>query len=231
MLALIAHGAAGRDEDVRGAPVELLAVTYLPVEGGALARAQQGLERLLAPARVSLMAIEAHRLGWLPPSVTQQSLLAGGVLLWGDPAALRVIPSWRPDQLDPRLALDELDGAEAELAAGWPDLAVQRAAGALLIARRAYTARFDERPAALGRVWPEAPPMEASPADDAASHAARFVGRARALLHDWLFTWEGGPPASEAVRCYIEMWRRGRGARAAPRGGMGALRRLPEGAS
>ncbi|MDQ3699375.1 MAG: hypothetical protein M3442_00470, partial [Chloroflexota bacterium] len=70
--------------------------------------------------------------------------------------------------------------------------AVARAAGALLIARRAYTPKWSERREALLRVWPEAPdPEQVAPQE--------FVRQAVALVEGWLFTWEGVGPARSAV--------------------------------
>ena len=208
LLAVIGHGpAAGGDEPVPGAPLEVLAVVRVRPSPALEAALPVAFTRRLRGQRSQLRLVEAHRLGWLPPSVCQQSLLAGAILLWGDAAALRVIPNWRPDQLDPRLALDEQDDAEADLAAGWSALAAYRAAGALLIARRRYEPRFDRRATALRLAWPEAPPLPRMPA---AEEANTFVATARRLLHDWLFTWEGDGLGAPALTRYTAMWRAAR---------------------
>jgi hypothetical protein len=204
---VIGHGAAGRGEDLPGAPLEVLAVVRILPSTARASKLHAQLAAEMPAARVQLAIVEAHQLGWLSPSIFQQSLLAGAVLLWGDPATVRVIPSWRPDQLDPRLALDEQVGAEADLAAGWPALAAQRAAGALLLARRRFEPRFDRRVAALRDAWPEAPAL---PAASGAQENEAFVASARRLLHDWLFTWEGAGLEAQAMQRYATMWRASR---------------------
>ena len=195
-LALIAHGAGARGQSVPGAPCEVLLVVTHPIPADHLGRWHSTLSRRLRQPRLRLEALESYRLGWLPPSLLQQSLRATGVVLWGDPSILRLVPDWPPERLDPRLALDEQQAAEADLAAGWEALAVQRAAGALLIARRAYAPGLAAR-AALRRVWPEAPAMQVA--------AAEFVPRARELIVDWLFTWEGSGPDAAAVQRYLAL--------------------------
>jgi hypothetical protein len=199
LLAVIGHGAAERGEYLPGAPVELLAVVRFPPPAALTERARHSVAPLFAPERCELTFMAAHRLGWLPPSLLQQSLLWGGTLLWGDPAALCVIPSWRPDQLDPRLSLDLLATAESDLRTGYYSLAVHQAAGALLLARRAYRHRFDGRAEALRSVWPEAPALPVSPQAD---EAALFVARTRSLVEDWLFTWEGEGPGGASIAQY-----------------------------
>jgi hypothetical protein len=111
---------------------------------------------------------------------------------------LGAIPSWPPGRLDPRLALAEAERAGTDFVAGKARLAVSRAAGALLLARRAYTPWQAGREDALRRAWPEAP----RPGDVT---AARFVERARELVVDWLFTWEGDGPGGAAVGRYRVM--------------------------
>ena len=207
LLAVIGHGAAATDERIPGAPLEVLAVARLLPLPARRAALQSAFAGRLPGTRGELRMIEAHRLGWLPPSVLQQSLLFTATLLWGDAAAVRVIPGWRPDQLDPRLALDEQDGAEADLAAGWPAPAALRAAGALLIVRRRYQPRFEGRTAALRAAWPEAPALPVALGGD---DVRRFVATARRLLEDWLFTWEGEGPGAPAVARYAALWRASR---------------------
>ncbi|HEV2123441.1 MAG TPA: hypothetical protein VGW38_11795, partial [Chloroflexota bacterium] len=142
---------------------------------------------------LNIEIIAGHRLGWIGPSVFQQSLLATGALLWGDRAALDSVPNWRPEQIDPRDALDEMGCAERHLADGNGVLAAHRAAGALLIARRTYTAHPGDWATRLSRVWPEAPETDSmSP--------QQFVAGARALLEDWLFTWEGSGMSKDAIK-------------------------------
>jgi hypothetical protein len=135
--------------------------------------------------------IAAHRMGWLPPSPLQQSLLCTGRTVWGDGAALAAVPAWRPEQIDPLSALDELREAERFLASGQAARAAWRAAGALLLARRAYTAFEAKREEALAAAWPEAPSIrETEPVE--------FVRAARALIEHWLYVWEADDPTRVA---------------------------------
>jgi len=210
LLAVIAHGALVRGERVLQAPLELLAVVRSPPTPPVEAL-QSEISPLLGGPRVELALLEAHGLGWLRPSILQQSLRAGAVLLWGDPAALAVVPDWPPGRLDPRLALDEQAGAERDLAAGRLGLAVYRSAGALLIARRRYEPWFHRRLAALHEVWLEVPPLPPNPEQAPATH---FVTNAGVALHDWLFTWEGAGPGLRAIGRYETMWRASRAAAA-----------------
>ena len=208
--ALILHGAAGRGEDIPWAPLELLLVLRRPFSPRQRDRLTQELARELgtragptgagegasagtAPA-TQVETVEGHRLGWMAPCLLQQSLLAGAVVLWGDGAVLGAIPSWPPERLDPRLALSEASGAACDLGAGWARLAVSRAAGALLLIRRAYSPWHTGRAAAVRRLWPEA----SLPPD---STAERFVSLAGDLVTRWLFAWNGAPlPPSALVR-------------------------------
>ena len=153
-----------------------------------------------ADGGLEVTCIEAHRLRWLPPSVLQQQLVSTGISLWGDDSPIRALPMWRPEQLDPRVALDELARAEDAIANGRPHLAEVLAVCALLVARRAYTPRPDEMARVLARVWPESPPMQGT-------SPAAFVARARELLLDWLFTWEGEGPARRAQERYARLRR------------------------
>jgi hypothetical protein len=196
--AVIAHGAPVRGETVPGAPLELLLVTRTPVAPERLRPWEGVLRRRTGAGRVRVGGIESYRLGWLRPGVLQQSLAAGCRLLWGDPAVACAIPRQPSDRLDPRLALDEQGVAEAELAAGWGQYAALVAAGALLIARGAYRTSLNERAATLSAVWPEAPPVGDTPPE-------RFVARARELLTDWLFTWEGTGPGAAAVERFLSL--------------------------
>ncbi len=165
-LSVIVHGPAlQRGEKAWGDP-DVLVVTHLQHD-----RASHGIE-----------TIAAHRIGWLPPSTLQQSLLATGVLAWGEPAALEAVPSWRSDQIDPLVSLAELVRAE-RLLSSHPAAAVHVAAGALLIAKRGYTPWLRELPGALTSLWPEAPPLNAVV-------SAVFVKRARELLETWLYHWD-----------------------------------------
>jgi hypothetical protein len=143
--------------------------------------------------------LAAHRIGWLPASPLQQSLLCTGRSVWGDGAALAAVPAWRPEQIDPRRALDELRGAERRLTSGDAARAAWQAAGALLVARRAYTAFEAEREAALAAAWPEAPSMhETAPVE--------FVRAARSLIEDWFYVWEANGP-THAARTKFERLR------------------------
>ena len=202
--ALILHGAAGRGESLPWAPLELLLVLRRPLpprqhdrlrleiarEVGRLA-GPSGADPGPAPA-VQVETVEGHRLGWMAPGLLQQSLLAGAVVLWGDGAVLGAIPCWPAERLDPRLALAEARGAAGDLGAGRARLAVSRAAGALLLARRGYTAWHAGRAAAVRRLWPEARiPPDAT--------AERFVSLAEVLVTRWLFSWEGAPLPPGAV--------------------------------
>ncbi len=142
-------------------------------------------------------SIAAHRIGWLPPSPFQQSLLATGMTTWGDTAPLDVVPPWRADQIDPLQSLDELAEAERALSRGETERAAWLALGAVLLARRAYTAFATERREALRRSWPEATDVLDGPVGE-------MVRRARQLLEDWHFTWEdAGPTAGARSRFQI----------------------------
>lgn len=238
LLAVLLHGAHARGELVPGAPVELVLVLKRPVDEPVRAAVMEALGRLVAcsassageysrgpghaggrlshgeragwPLEVCL--IESYRLGWLQPSVLQQSLRAGARLLCGDAAVLAVIPDWPPARLDPREALDELAAAEQALAGGWTELARLRAAGALLLARRAYEPAFAGRAAAVARQWPEAPLL----ASFDALPAGEYVTRSRALVEDWLFTWEGDGLSALARERYVALWRAARVAHRPP---------------
>lgn len=201
LLAALAFGPVAAGEQLAGLPLSILLVGRHIWPGESLARWRTQLERQLAPLPVDLYGIEAHRLGWLPPSVAQQSLLTTAVLVWGDNAALRVIPSWRTEQLDPRLALDEYRRAEAALRAGQEPLATYYAAGALLVARCAYTPLVSPRAELLAKTWPEAPAAGAVP-------TPAFVERVRALVVDWLCTWEGTGPGAAAAARLETLWQR-----------------------
>jgi hypothetical protein len=194
-LAVVLHGADGRGEDLPWAPFELLLVMRQALPPARVERLRAAVAGRLRGREANLDTVEAHRLGWMPPSLRQQSLLTGAVVLWGDEAVLGAIPSWPPGSLDPRLALAEVERAGADLVAGKARLAVSRSAGALLLARRAYTPWHAGREDVLRRVWPEAP----RPGDVT---AARFVERARELVVDWLFTWEGDGPGDAVVGRY-----------------------------
>jgi hypothetical protein len=196
--AVIAHGPPIQGNNVPGAPLDLLLVTRTPMDAAALRQWEGALTRRTRGARVRLAGVASYGVGWLGPTVLQQSLAAGRRLLWGDPAVERVIPNWPPEQLDVRLSLDEQAAAEKELAAGREPYAVFVAAGALLIARRSYRARPGDRLAALARTWPEAPRPEGTP-------ARQFVTRARELLTEWLFTWEGAGPGPAAIERYLSL--------------------------
>jgi predicted ATPase len=65
---------------------------------------------------------------------------------------------------------------------------VATAAGALLVARRAYTVLPDELAAVLARMWPEAPQPHGA-LTGGTEAASKFVARARLLVEEWLFTW------------------------------------------
>jgi GT2 family glycosyltransferase len=202
--ALILHGAAGRGEHLPWAPLELLLVVRRPLPPGQHDRLRRELATHLgglagppgaeqgAASGPQVETVEGHRLGWMAPGLLQQSLLAGAVLLWGDGAVLGAIPSWPPERLDPRLALAEARGAADDLGAGRFRLAVARAAGALLLARRAYSPWHAGRADTVRRLWPEAP----VPPD---TTAERFVSLAGELVRRWLFTWEGAAAPPVAV--------------------------------
>jgi hypothetical protein len=202
--AILLHGADGRGERLPWAPVELLVVGR---EGESEPRRRALQEAILghqpalfAGRPLRLRLLPGHRLGWLPASPLQQSLLVGAVVLWaesapGAAAVLAAIPCLPPSRIDPREALDEVAGAGADFAAGRARLAVARAGGALLIARRAYTPWYGRQESALQAAWPEAP--EASE-----TTAERYVDLVRRLVVDWLFTWEGRGPGGAAVARY-----------------------------
>lgn len=126
--------------------------------------------------------VAAHRIGWLPASPLQQSLLHSGTLIQGEPAALEAVPPWRAHSIDPITALDSLSRAERLCAASQTDEAREAAADALLIARRGYTTRGDDRLAALRELWPVISQMHTLTSGE-------YVARARRLVQDWLFTW------------------------------------------
>lgn len=238
-VAVLLHGAHGRGEAVAGSALEFLLVARRGVPEARVERLGDGLRTRCGGLPVMLEVVEAHRLGWLRPSILQQSLLAGAVVLWGDTAVLRVVPSWPPEALPPEMALEEARGAVDDLAASSATengparssplgkgvaasgprgtgsgrssdvgigldtsavaalyaAALARAAGALLIARRAYTPRWDARRDALRRVWPEAPDADGVTPQE-------FVRQALALVEGWLLTWEGDGPERTVVDRY-----------------------------
>ncbi|HXI15350.1 MAG TPA: glycosyltransferase [Chloroflexota bacterium] len=173
-LAVIVHGLAlQRSEKAWGDP-DVLCVTHVQTD---------------RPSR-EIGTIAAHRIGWLPPSTLQQSLLATGVLVWGEPAALEAVPSWRPEQIDPLESLAEMARAEMLLTSR-PKVAAYVASGALLIARRGYTPWLCDLQGVLGTLWPESPPLDAVPAAD-------YVKCARDLLRTWLFHWDASRLSDKA---------------------------------
>ena len=202
--AVLLHGADGRGERLPWAPVELLVVGREGLPAARLQALQDAVAAqqpaLVAGRPVRLRSIPGHRLGWLPASPLQQSLLAGAVVLWAASAAagaavLGAVPRLHPSRIDPREAQDEVAAAGADLAAGRARLAVARAGGALLIARRAYTPWHSRLAGALQTTWPEAP-------EPGETTAERYVDLARRLIADWLFTWEQSGPGGPAVARY-----------------------------
>jgi hypothetical protein len=220
-LAVLLHGAEGRGERLPWAPVELLVVGREGQSESRLRALQDAVAgrqpALVAGRPVRLRSIPGHRLGWLPPSPLQQSLLAGAVVVWSESAAagaavLGAVPRLHPSRVDPREAGDEVAAAGADLAAGRARLAVARAGGALLIARRAYTPWYSRLAGALQTAWPEAP-------EPGETTAERYVDLARRLITDWLFTWERSGPGGAAVARYDALRARSREA-----GGGGVVR-------
>ena len=204
MHAIIVHGAHGRGDALADAPLDLLAATRTETSAAVSEQGHAALARALPNVAVTLTVRPTYRVGWLPPSVFQQSLLSGAVLVWGDAAVVRAIPAWRPESIDPRASLGEMDAAERDLATGHAALAVVRAAGALLLAKRRYEPRRLHLPEALRAAWPEVPPL---PSAGDATSAAVFVSDARRRLHDWLFTWEGSGVSAGAIEAYQSLLR------------------------
>ncbi|HEU5315406.1 MAG TPA: hypothetical protein VFX49_04810 [Chloroflexota bacterium] len=178
--------------------------TLAIVEHGRAERPRWLTVRLTAPpsGAAPTLAIAAHRIGWLRPSVLQQSLRESGRTVWGDVSALAAVPAWRPDQIDPRDALDEI--AAAEWVAPNGTAAVEHAVAALLLARRAYTAVPEKQASALARAWPE---LAGEP--DAGS-AGVFVRTARDLLSAWLFEWDRVRVRPKARRAFEALRARSR---------------------
>ncbi|CAA9228456.1 MAG: hypothetical protein AVDCRST_MAG77-872 [uncultured Chloroflexi bacterium] len=197
VLAIIAHGGvvgAYAPEPLDG---DLMVVSHEHPAPPAVALFARDLPA--GQNRALARVVAGHRIGWLRPTVLQQSLLQTGRTVWGDPAALAAVPSWRPDQVDPLEALVELRTAEGLLGEGKVEAAVATAAGALLVARRAYTALPGERAAALARVWPEAPqPWSALGGEGGTPRTPEraFVTRTRQLVEEWLFTWHAAPTST-----------------------------------
>ncbi|MDQ3702940.1 MAG: glycosyltransferase family 2 protein, partial [Chloroflexota bacterium] len=118
--AVLLHGAHSRGEAVSGSPLEFLLVVRRALPASRVERLRAGLWERCGGVAVMLEVVQAHRLGWLRPSILQQSLLAGAIVLWGDADVLRVIPSWPPEALPSELALEEARGAAADLALSTP---------------------------------------------------------------------------------------------------------------
>ena len=115
---------------------------------------------VLGPLLVVAMlvaSVEAHRLGWLPPSVFQQTLLTSATLLWGDPEAIRALPAWRPGSHPAHRCAGRAPLAESTLADQRGRQALWHAETALLIARRAFATGAVQRRAALAAAWPRRP--------------------------------------------------------------------------
>jgi hypothetical protein len=205
VIAVIGHGPALGWEPVAGAPLEVVVVTHLPASDAEVARVVAAIGRCARGVRVAARALDAHRARWLRPGVFQQSLVASGTTLWGDDAVLAAVPRWPATEIDRRESLDEQERAERELAAGCGPLARWRAVGALLIAKRSFVFLVAARAGALRTAWPEIQ-------DEATAPDAHVVERARRLIDDWLFTWEGAGASSRARERYTAGWHAARAA-------------------
>jgi len=149
--------------------------------------------------RCRLDVIPSDALGWLPANTRTVSLHHDAVCVWGDASVVRVIPAWSPASIPEFEAFGLLAGAERALDMGDAEKGRRLAVEALLVARRAFDPGGPASSEDLTRLWPtfgmaldEAPPTV-------------VVARARALLHDWRFTWEGVGPGSAAVARWLEL--------------------------
>jgi hypothetical protein len=192
VLAIVAHGPAVEGPMVTAPALDLLLVTHEHPVPPAVEQLRSRLEDD-QEGSVRVRSMAGHRIGWQQPSVFQQSLVRTGRTVWGDGAALATVPSWRPDQIPPTGAVEELREAQRLLAAGRESEAAERAVGALLVAKRAYTPLAEERERALQQAWPEAPQLSAL----RQMPAAEAVALARGLVERWLFAWRDGDPVAQ----------------------------------
>lgn len=158
-------------------------------------------ERLIEAVGVQcrLDVIPSDSLGWLPSNTRTVSLHHDALCVWGDISVVRVLPAWSPASIPEFEAFGLLAGAERALDMGDAEKGRRLAVESLLVARRAFDPGGPASSEALNRVWPtfgmaldEAPPTV-------------VVARARALLHDWRFTWEGAGPGPAAVARWMEL--------------------------
>jgi hypothetical protein len=173
-----------------------------------------------------LDVIPSDALGWLPANTRTVSLHHDAVCVWGDASVVRVIPAWSPASIPEFEAFGLLAGAERALDMGDAEKGRRLAVESLLVARRAFDPGGPASSEDLNRVWPtfgmaldEAPPTV-------------VVARARALLHDWRFTWEGVGPGSAAVARWMELLasaNQARGVRGSWMGRTGDIRAGAEG--
>ncbi len=194
---LIAIVASGREGTAAG---EALFVAVTREEHPYEARRDwsERLDRSVG-VRCRLDVIPSDALGWLPANTRTVSLHHDAVCVWGDASVMRVIPAWSPASIPEFEAFGLLAGAERALDMGDAEKGRRLAVESLLVARRAFDPGGPASSEDLNRVWPtfgmaldEAPPTV-------------VVARARALLHDWRFTWEGVGPGSAAVARWLEL--------------------------
>lgn len=164
-----------------------------------------------------LDVIPSDALGWLPANTRTVSLHHDAVCIWGDVSVVRVLPAWSPSSIPEFEAFGLLAGAERALDIGDAEKGRRLAVEALLVARRAFDPGGPASSEDLNRAWP----TFGMSLDDAPPTVV--VARARALLHDWRFTWEGAGPGSAAVARWMELRASADRARGVGRGWMGRL--------
>ena len=176
-------------------------------------------ERLNEAAGVQcrLDVIPSDAFGWLPANTRTVSLHHDAVCVWGDVSVVRVLPAWSPASIPEFEAFGLLAGAERALDMGDAEKGRRLAVESLLVARRAYDPGGPASSEDLTRVWP----TFGMALDDAPPTVV--VARARALLHDWRFTWEGGGPGPAAVARWMELRASADGARGVRGSWMGRL--------
>ena len=139
------------------------------------------------------------------------------ICIWGDESVVRALPSWPPSAIPETDAFELLGQAERALDLGDARKAKTLAVQSLLVSRRRFT------PNAIVDPDVAQPTLSTLGIDTDQAPASVVVARVRALLHDWLFTWEGDGPGVVAVTQWHEL--RVRAIRAV-RGGDGRMARL-----